>query len=354
MKHALQEKTLVKPFGEPPRPGTFKRVGEGVLWLHLAGAGAPLGGVNVYAIEDDDGWAIVDTGFSGPETQSVWRSILGTVLPGQVTRIIATHYHPDHIGQVGYLQGRFDAPLLMTRAEWQHARQMVARREQRQQTAYFDYLRGQGMGSKALAEVQARMARSAGGLGVALPEGVTEISANEVLDIGRTKWRVQTGGGHSPEAMVLINDAQGLVIVGDQILPGITPHVGVQSDAPFDDPLGDYLNFLDRARLWGAGLVALPGHGPVFNGPGQRATEIADHHYDRLNHLRKHVDADVSSADLVEVLFGRPLSGFHLLLGLTETHAHLNHLVGLGEIERLEGMDGVTRFARTGRRAALN
>ena len=63
---------LTYPFEAGPKTGEALDVAPGVKWLRM-----PLGGslayINVWAIAEDGGWAIVDTGMGGPETQQAWR-----------------------------------------------------------------------------------------------------------------------------------------------------------------------------------------------------------------------------------------------------------------------------------------
>jgi len=63
---------LTYPFAAGPKTGEAVDVAPGVKWLRM-----PLGGalafINVWAIEDGEGWAIVDTGMGGADTQGAWR-----------------------------------------------------------------------------------------------------------------------------------------------------------------------------------------------------------------------------------------------------------------------------------------
>ena len=83
--------------------------------------------VNVYALDDGDGWTIVDT---GPVTRRRSQGDLGGgCWPGRlaakpVTRVIVTHHHPDHVGLAGWFQSR-GAELLATRTAWLYARMLV-------------------------------------------------------------------------------------------------------------------------------------------------------------------------------------------------------------------------------------
>jgi len=55
--------------------------------------------INLYMLEDVDGWWIIDTGIGMGPTQELWEQIFSEHLRGKpVKAVIATHYHPDHVG----------------------------------------------------------------------------------------------------------------------------------------------------------------------------------------------------------------------------------------------------------------
>ena len=98
---------LVFPFQAVPEAGQAVTVAPGVLWLRFR-MPFRLDHVNIFAIEDGPGWAVVDTGLGNEETRAAWEAALAGPLGGRpVTRVIATHAHPDHVGCAGWLAGRF-------------------------------------------------------------------------------------------------------------------------------------------------------------------------------------------------------------------------------------------------------
>jgi glyoxylase-like metal-dependent hydrolase (beta-lactamase superfamily II) len=72
-----------------------------------------LGAVNVFLLETENGWALIDTGF--PTSAA---SILAAIQqigkqPADIRQIIVTHAHPDHIGSLATLQRATDARIYM-------------------------------------------------------------------------------------------------------------------------------------------------------------------------------------------------------------------------------------------------
>src|SRR5437762_1868492 len=106
------EPPLVYPFAEPPAPGKVIEVAPGILWARIA-LPFRLNHVNIYLLDDGDGWAVLDTGIRNDATRAAWEALVAGPLAGRpLTRLIVTHFHPDHIGLAGWLCERFDLPML--------------------------------------------------------------------------------------------------------------------------------------------------------------------------------------------------------------------------------------------------
>ena len=115
--HVLPE-TLEFPCPEPPKPGEVVEVRPGVFWARLA-LPFRLNHVNLYLVEDGAGLALIDTGIDDPPSRAAWEALIDGPLRGRsLTRLIATHFHPDHIGLAGWLCERFDMPLAMSQTEY--------------------------------------------------------------------------------------------------------------------------------------------------------------------------------------------------------------------------------------------
>jgi glyoxylase-like metal-dependent hydrolase (beta-lactamase superfamily II) len=69
--------------------------------------------INLWALADGDGWAVVDTGIQTRQTAEGWRTLLaGPLLNKPVTRVMVTHMHPDHVGMAGWLTRKFAVPAV--------------------------------------------------------------------------------------------------------------------------------------------------------------------------------------------------------------------------------------------------
>ena len=122
----LDKPKLVYPFESVPGPAEAMPVAPGVMWLRMP-MPMQLDHINLWAIEDGNSWAVVDTGMRTDQTLVAWRQLLSKGTDGRrVGRVFATHMHPDHVGMAGWLTRKFDCALWMTRTEYLNCRVLAA------------------------------------------------------------------------------------------------------------------------------------------------------------------------------------------------------------------------------------
>ena len=348
---------LIYPCGELPAAGGVREVAPGVLWLRMP-LPFSLDHINLWAVADEDaqgpGWAIVDTGTKTPDVLNAWRRLTAPDGPlaatrqgARLTRIICTHMHPDHVGMAGWLTRKFQCRLWMTRLEYLTCRTLAADTGREAPEDAIRFYQQVGWSDEALDVYRARF----GGFGKylhALPDSFRRISDGEVITIGAQRWQVVVGRGHSTEHACLLNDGQGLLISGDQVLPRISSNVSVFPTEPDADPLAEWLESITRLRsTLSADLLVLPAHGEPFRGLHPRLDRLARGHQTGLTRLRRSLaDAPKRAIDVFGALFARPIGGNGDLLGMAtgESIAHLNYLIGLGEAVAELGTDGVRRY----------
>jgi glyoxylase-like metal-dependent hydrolase (beta-lactamase superfamily II) len=346
---ASETAALHYPFGEPPALGTGREVAPGVLWLRMPLPFA-LNHINLWALDDGDGWAIVDSGTQTTEVLAAWRRLLaadGALAGRRVTRVIATHLHPDHMGMAGWLTRKYDARLWMTREEYLMCRTLTADTGREAPEDAIRFYRACGWTEEALDLYRARF----GGFGKyihALPDSFRRIVDGETLQIGGHAWRVIVGRGHSPEHACLVSTSLQLMISGDQVLPKISSNVSVYPTEPDADPLGDWLASIARLRAAVPDSVTvLPSHGEPFVGLHARLDRLASGHDKGLQRLRQRLATEPKRVvDCFGALFARTIDERSEILGMAtgETAAHLNYLQRRGEAAVEVGPDGVQRW----------
>lgn len=326
----------------PPSPLATQPIGEvsstleGVYQLKLP-VPFPLKFIAAYLIEGPDGWTVIDPGFDYQEAREVWESgakELGLNLERDVSRIIVTHLHPDHIGLARWLEERSGAPVFMLEGEIENARYVWD--PERGTEGFARYMMRNGMDPQT-AGATAGTTR----LGVRLPENLVPLQQGEVIELGGSGARVVHTPGHSDFHFVLHDEERRLLFVGDHLLLHITPNIGLWTyTAP--RPLERYLASLRGLRGLHADLI-FPGHGPLFHDLDGRIDELLVHHEERLSVMHAAFDGEPATPfQVARRVFPEDLSDHQLRFALAETIAHLEHLVDAGRAERLPEGDVVS------------
>ncbi len=328
------------PFPLPPEPGTATEVAPGILWMRLPLPMA-LDHVNVYALDDGPGWTILDTGLDSRKSRAVWESLLAGPLAGRpVTRVVVTHHHPDHIGLAGWFRDG-GAELVTTRTAWLLARMLVLDVQPLPTPQQIAFWRDAGLDAASLAARQTERPFNFADCVAPLALGFTRIADGGQITMGGRIWDVRCGDGHAPEHATLWSRDDGLVLGGDQLLPGISANIGVYPTEPGADPLAEWIaschRFLPLAQ---PDHLVLPGHELPYTGLPFRLDQMIAEHEAALDRLRARLATPQRATDCFAALFRRPIGAAEHGLALVETVAHLNHLLHRAEVVRTRSADG--------------
>ncbi len=321
------------PFDTPPTEGAAIEVAEGILWLRLPLPMA-LDHVNIYALDDGPGWTIVDTGLSSRRSKAIWETLLQGPLNGKpVTRVILTHHHPDHVGLVGWFQQR-GAELLATRTAWLYARMLTLDVQDRPSPEALLYYRHAGLTEAELAARAGERPFNFADIVDPMPVGFTRIAeGTRILAAGR-QWIVRIGHGHAPDHATLWSD-DGVVLGGDQLLPGISANIGVYPTEPEADPLTEWLDSCRAFQRFATDdQLILPGHKLPFSGLPFRLTQMIENHEAALARLLDHLAIPQTANQCFQPLFKRDIGPAEFGLALVEAVAHLNCLLQRGLVSR--------------------
>ena len=328
------------PFDRPPERGEATEIAPGILWLRLP-LPTPLDHVNVYALDDGDGWTVIDTGFDGRTTRAIWQAVLAGPLAGKpVRRVVVTHYHPDHIGLAGWFQA-MGAELVTTRTSWLLARMLVLDEQAVPGAETLAFWRAAGMDAAQLTRRAVERPFNFADVVAPLPLGYRRIAEGATLRIGGRDWRVRIGHGHAPEHATFWSLDDNLVIGGDQLLPSISANIGVYATEPDADPLGEWLESCAAFQpLADDGQLVLPGHKLPFSGLPLRLEQMIDNHVAALARLEAHLSEPHTATECFLPLFKRHIAESEYGLALVEAVAHLNHLLKAGRVVREMRQDG--------------
>lgn len=352
-KTEIRGKTLEEirfPFQEEPEGLNFIEVAEGVLWFRQPLPMA-LKHINIYVIDEGDGWAVIDTGYDTKKSRALWESWIDGPLRGKpITKVFMTHHHPDHIGLIGWLRER-GAEVFASRTSFILSRMLLLDRQEEWPDAVVAFYKAAGMEEDVLrARLKERPFNFADCV-YPIGTGFTGLQSGETLRLGGRRWRLKTGGGHAPEQVTFWSEDDPLVITADAVLPGISPNIGVYPTEPNADPLAEWFAacrmYLEMAR---ADHLALPGHKRVFTGLPVRISQLIENHEAALMRLEEFIQTPRTAREAFDLLYRREIGPKEYGLALVEAVAHMNHLWHAQKAHRRLRDDGVWVFqARKGR-----
>ena len=218
------------------------------------------GHVHAYLL---DGGLLVDTGLGLPDAAERWGRLLGDV---EVSRVVVTHFHPDHVGAAADVAQLTGARVLQGVLDYEQCEQVWGDPGWPARLADWFLVHG----------VPGELADELLELGPVLAGFIRYAPDPEPLREGDRVdgWEVLELPGHADGHLCLLRD--GVLVSGDHLLGTISPAVGLYPDS-LPDPLGDYLESL-RRTIELAPRIAYPGHGEPISDPAGRARELIEHH----------------------------------------------------------------------------
>ena len=348
--NALESRIHYPLGGTLPEPGTTLEVAPGVRWIRM-GLPFALDHINLWLLRDEldgvQGWTIVDCCISRGESKSQWEQIFATQLQGMpVLRVIVTHMHPDHIGLAHWLCTRWQVPLWISSTDFH--------------MATIGSKGGTGFGGEAAARffashglVDAESVAKIRGrtnyysdMVPDVPHQFVRLLDGATVRIGGRGWRCISGYGHAPEHIALYCKDAGVLIAGDMLLPRISTNVSVHDVEPQANPLALFLQSIDKYLPLPEDTLVLPSHGKPFTSLHERVRQLHAHHAERLAEVMEACEAKpCSGADIVPIMFRRPLDLHQMTFAMGEAVAHLHLLWFEGKLLRTLDADGVCRFA---------
>ena len=332
-------------FEDVPEPAELREVAPGVFWLRMPLPMA-LDHINLYLLEDTDGWWLIDTGISYGATEELWEQVFSTQLGGKpVKAVVATHWHPDHTGMAGWLCERWKVPFYMTQGEYLSGLTYTRMTEEHFGWTNEEYQHRLGKTSEQIAASRKGITGMAGVVRP-MPTSYRRLEDGAMLTINGLRWRIVVGSGHSPEHACLFCESLNVLISGDQVIPRITSNVSVSGMEPEGNPLKEWFSSHERfLEVLPHDALVLPAHNAPFYGLHYRLRYLIDHHEDHLLALEEACAEHESHAlELLPVLFKRKLDENHINLALGECVAHLNFLHQRGQIERTVDEEGRYRY----------
>ncbi len=309
-----------------PERGQLTQLADDLYWGRFE-LPFRLNHINLYMIDTDDGWALIDAGLGAEDTQNHWRELLAEPLAKQpVAKIIITHHHVDHLGNAAWLSQETKAPVLASKGEIKQSNWLFGLPE-----AEFSAIMGRSYSRYGMDQKDIDLVRSGGSrfrkMVPALPVFQT-INHGETIKSRAGIWHIRADSGHSHEHISLMDSERGLYLAIDFLLPRISPNIAADISDIDADRLAPYLTYLDEMTQLDDETKIYPGHDWPFKQGGKRAKALIDHHRNRLDLLHDAArKTPLNTHQAMDVLFGKNFGDHELYFASGEARAHLNHLV---------------------------
>jgi glyoxylase-like metal-dependent hydrolase (beta-lactamase superfamily II) len=334
--------SITFPYQSFPADKLLVELVPGVYWVKIA-LNSLVSHVNAYILEEENGLTIIDTGISSIDCKNMWEKIFLKVFKGKkIIRVIVTHHHPDHLGLVGWFYEKFHTEIWSSRVAFLTARMLTldAQETTCRQTISFWYKAG--MPAEMLSRKTKERPFNFGDYVDPIPVGYRRVKDNERISIGKNDWFIKFGNGHAPDHLTLRCPSKNIFIVGDQVLPGISPNLSVYPTEPLANPVEEFLatceNFL---KIEDKEYLVLPGHNLPFWGFKYRVQQLLEHHQTALLRMSNFLKGRPRLAvETFGVLYGRTIRESEFSLALGEAVGHLNCLWHQKIINRKLAEDG--------------
>ena len=202
--------------------------------------GFSLFGINTYLVYDPDTkkCAVIDPGMIVKEEEDALANFISRN-DLEVVAIIDTHLHVDHAVGIGYVKGKYNAPLMAHKDD-----EFLGERVREQAQAF--------------------------GIREKVDNVVIDhyLTPGEEIKIGDGELKVIHVPGHSPGSVALYDKKDGFVITGDALFAG---SIG-RTDLPGGDTRTLLRSIKDGLLMLPDSTVVYPGHGPATTIGQEKAT----------------------------------------------------------------------------------
>ncbi|MCL6516640.1 MBL fold metallo-hydrolase [Alicyclobacillus sp.] len=248
----------------------------------------PAVATNTYVICKDGEGVLVDAGTSEEASLEALRSILADLGVRRVVALIATHHHRDHTAGLPALHRTLDANVLMHPLD------------------------------------QARLSWS--------PEDRAALAPPPpALHVAGVTLFIRHHPGHTPGHVHVEIPDEGVILVGDHLAGEGSVWIG-----PPDGHMASYYRALD-AIADSPCRIAGPGHGPALMDAAAAARALKARRQGREREILAHLARRPGTVeDLARALYEGTIPEGARTAAVRTVEGHLQHLVELGQVERID------------------
>lgn len=250
-----------------------------------------------------------------------------------VTHILLTHGHVDHFGGLNYICSQSNAKVGIHELD----RRIITNYEERLTVVanrLEDYFTEAGVGREQREEL------------IQLYKSTKSLYSSENVDFTFESIGMKMGPlklihvpGHSAGHVVIL--FKDILFSGDHVLDETSPHQAPEQ-ITLSTGLDHYLRSLEKLRHLAKEVrITLGGHEQPIYDLENRINVIREHHMLRLQKVLDLTNESTTIAEVSEKLFGH-IKGYHQILALEETGAHVEYLYqrGMLTISNLSAIDG--------------
>lgn len=297
----------------------------------------------MFLFRASDGYILLDTGLKREESLKSLEAALRSLglSWSDISEILISHLHPDHLGAAAEIRRRSGAPVRMPAVESEYVRPLAPHQEFFADTAAF--LARHGMPRSHVGALR-RLANSHRGQSERLVVDGS-IDPGERVDFGGGTLETVSAPGHSPGLLCFYCPQQRTLFSTDVVLPKVTPNIGVHWFYQ-GNPLGDYMRTLARLKAFDVEHIA-PSHGRPFTGLGEWIESTRLHHVRRCNViLDSMADRPMSAYEIAIAVWGDDRSLPDRRFAMSEALAHLEFMARQRRVEETEA-GGLAHWRRT-------
>lgn len=310
-----------------------REVFSSIFQLKIPLPSLPLKHLNVYLLKAKNRNILVDTGLDCKKSFNSLISQLKKieVKPENLTDILLTHFHIDHVGLVLRLK-RFSPKIRVLL----HRKEASMSRKASNFSRFLETIKlfhiTNGMPKKFMDELaKNHPALTYSPIYREISNSPVTLKNGGEFTVEDYRFKVIWTPGHSPGHICLYEPKVGLLISGDHLLPTITPNIFPLTEDL--NPLKDYLKSLEKVEKLKVNIV-FPAHENIFMSFKDRISQLRRHHKQRSEEiLRKLSHKKLSAYELASKISWNVNYGswenfpiFQKYLAVGETLAHLKFL----------------------------
>ncbi len=224
----------------------------------------------------------------------------------QITRILVSHGHPDHISGLTKLRETLKLKVILTNKTANIIKNKSSFEESQKADDYDDYLR---IRTKVVRKLRNFFRNFGSKLFFKRMYGISYLNdPDEIIEekseilINNEIWKIFPSPGHSFDHISLYNDEKGILISGDNVMMALTTWLG-----PPESDLSEYIKTIKNLQNLPNLKLILPAHGNFIEEPQERLSEILKHRKEResqvLNLILQNSDYGISPGSIVKTLY---------------------------------------------------